>query len=95
MNTQNWTSIKMKALFLCTTPHEQNLPAMEATDTQVGIQWFDADGVLHGGWWVAEDINAPTPNTIPVIIESTDGNLDVFAGLPNMLFIEDIPDVTG
>ena len=81
----------MKSLFLVVTPHEQNLPPLQDTDTQIGIQ-YTVDGVLCGGWWIAENTEAPTPNTTAVIIDSTDEKMDVFAAMPNLLFLKDMPD---
>ena len=81
----------MKSLFLVVTPHEQNLPPLQDTDTQVGIQYTDATG-LHGGWWIAENTEAPMPNTTAVVIDSTDEKMDVFAAMPNLFFLKDMPD---
>ena len=82
----------MQALFLVVSPHEVNLPPEQDTDGVTGIYYLDASGNLAGGWWIAEDTEAPMENTTAVVIDSTDGKLDEFAQMPNLFFLKDLPD---
>lgn len=80
----------MKSLFLVTSPHETNLPPLQDADGVVGIQ-YTVNGVLFGGWFIAENTEAPMPNTTAVVIDSTDEKMDYFATLPNLFYLKDLP----
>ena len=81
----------MNSLFLVVTPHTDNLPPLMDADGVVGIQSV-IDGVLCGGWWIAPETEAPMPHTTAVVIDSTDEKMDVFAAMPNLFFLKDMPD---
>lgn len=81
-----------RALFLLPAADGiDQIPVIENDGTNGGIYYRD-NGELVGGIWIAPETEAPQPNTIAVIIHSSDEMLDELAANPDYLFLEDLPD---
>ena len=81
----------MKALFCVDSPHENYLPP-RGGDGNPLADFFSQDGY---GYWICPDTEAPLPNTVMVVINTTEEILDAMAAnTDHWIFIEDLPDET-
>ena len=81
-----------KSLFLLpATGGLDQIPVVLNDGENGGICYLEKD-VLTGGIWIAPETEAPQPNTIAVIVHSSDAILDELAANPLYLFLEDLPD---
>lgn len=76
----------MKALFFVESPHEDKMPEIET------LAYLGPDGLRRGGWYIAPETEAPTVNTVAIVIDATDAVLDVLADDPNLFYVDEIDD---
>lgn len=79
----------MKALFVVDCPHEQYLPPKDE-DGNIMEGFFGAEGY---GYWIAPSTEAPTPNTVCVVVNTSEEILDIMAAqTDHWYYVEDLPD---
>ena len=81
----------MRALFIVDIPHDQYLPPKD-TDGNV-VEGFFAKGGF--GFWIAENTEAPLPNTVMVVVNTSDEILDAMAlQTEHWIYVDEVADET-
>ena len=73
-----------QAIFIVDTPHEQYLPSNAELGTKDG-----------NGWWIVPETVAPLPNTVCVIVDTSEEFMDVMAAqTDHWIYIDEVDNET-
>lgn len=78
-----------KTLFCVDVPHENHLPPRDTNGVSLE-GFFGQEGF---GYWIATETEAPTLNTVCVVVNTSDAILDIMAAqTEHWIFVENLPD---